>query len=558
MTRRVTRVRPAEGSGHVTAGDSGAGTARHAFESLLVEFPTARLSAVTSDGSPVLVPAEVRLGEGHVLSGLAGLQSYLPQDRPAVIDIFERCLRDGHAFGDVRMLNDASVTITVHIFDTLSEYGVMLVAWVPSLTQDVVSAVSLDDHSQVRTRLARVYKTRTAEVLGIDTAITEILGWTAADMVGKRSLEFIHLDDQGIAIESWAVMVTEPDSPRRSRIRHLAKNGEWLWFDVVHNQAVWDGQPCFVADMIDVSEEMATQQALEAREQLLAQLAQALPLGVFQTDASNQFRYTNNCLFEMMGTVGAADFESLLRWVHPDDRDDLRHAMRNTINEGADTELSVRVESPDRAARVCQFTVRRLIEDVTTAAGAVGCVVDITEQTAMRRELEHRATFDPLTSCYNRASIMSILTTALDAARVASPPTHTAVLFVDLDRFKEINDRLGHHIGDEFLVATAARVRGSLRDGAVLGRLGGDEFLVVIPGLAAVTDAMAVAERVARVLRDDIALSIGIVPSQASVGLAVAESRDTSAEQLVKRADAAMYQAKARGDAVVATAAQPG
>jgi diguanylate cyclase (GGDEF)-like protein len=229
--------------------------------------------------------------------------------------------------------------------------------------------------------------------------------------------------------------------------------------------------------------------------------------------------------------------------------------MRVTITDGTDTELSVRVESPDRTARVCQFTIRRLIEDMSTAAGAVGCVVDTTEQTVMRRELEDRATFDALTRCYNRAAIMSILGDSLDQAHDAATATHTAVLFID--RFKEINDRLGHHVGDEFLAATAARVRGCLRDGAVLGRLGGDEFLVVIPGLAAVTDAMAVAERVAGVLRDDIALSTGIVPSRASVGLAVATD-DTTAEQLVKQADAAMYQAKARGDAAVATASQLG
>lgn len=517
-------------------------------DTLLARYPMARLSAVTADGTPVLVPSDVNVGEHHVLSGTAGMQAYVPHDRSTLIEVFDRALRDGHAWGDVHLVHDPNLIVTVHMFDALHRFGVVLAVGVPAANQDVQGRAGRRELPAVRSRLARVYKSRTAQILGIDRATTDILGWTSDDMVGKRSLEFIHPDDQGLAIESWAVLATEPDAIRRVRIRHRSSGGDWIWFDVAHSASVWQGEDCFIADMIDVSQEMQTQQALEAREQLLAQLAQALPLGVFQIDSAHRFRYTNDCLFTMMGTTGAADFDALLQWVATDDKEALRSALSSVMNEDTDIELSVRVEPTGCPARVCQFTLRRLSSAAPELPGAVGCVVDITEQTVMRRELEDKATFDPLTRCYNRATIMSLLDLALSAEPLDGARPCTAVVFIDLDRFKEINDRFGHHIGDEFLVATAGRLRGALRPGASVGRLGGDEFLVVLPDIGSEAEAITVAQRLADSLHIDIALSIGLQACRASVGLAVQDSATTDSEALVNQADAAMYEAKARYD----------
>jgi diguanylate cyclase (GGDEF)-like protein len=123
----------------------------------------------------------------------------------------------------------------------------------------------------------------------------------------------------------------------------------------------------------------------------------------------------------------------------------------------------------------------------------------------------------------------------------------TAVMFVDLDRFKSINDRFGHHIGDEFLAATSARIQGQLREGSAVGRLGGDEFLIVMPGVESEEAAVAAAERVADSLREPIRLGIGAQPAQASIGLAVQRGPAGTAESLVNHADTAMYAAKAVG-----------
>jgi diguanylate cyclase (GGDEF)-like protein/PAS domain S-box-containing protein len=525
------------------------------FLAMLAAHPTARLSAVSVDGTPVPVPAQIALRPSHILSGTDGLKIYLPGDRSVLIDVFDRTLRGGQACADVHTLHEPGLTLTVHMFNTLEEYGAVLVIGVPAAVQTSNHVVSeIVEKPRVGSRLARIYKSRTGEILGIDRATTEILGWTSEQMTGLRSLEFIHPDDQGLAIESWAVMMSEPETMRRARIRHRSSAEVWIWFDVAHSPCTWDGAPCFVADLIDVSQEMETQRALEAREQLLAQLAQALPLGVFQIDADHQFLYTNDCLFQMMGTKAATDFDAMLQWVEPVDRDRLTDALLGVLTDGSDTELSVHVASSGGPTRVCQFTLRQLDSATTAGPGAVGCVVDITEQTAMRRELEDKATFDPLTRCYNRASIMAMLDRMLARDHEDNAPSRTAVMFIDLDRFKEINDRYGHGVGDEFLIATAARIGGSLRDGAALGRLGGDEFLVLLPDIASPAEAKAVAQRIADALRQEVSLSIGSEPCRVSIGLAIAGGAATTAQELVKAADVAMYEAKARGDRTVASA----
>jgi diguanylate cyclase (GGDEF)-like protein len=140
---------------------------------------------------------------------------------------------------------------------------------------------------------------------------------------------------------------------------------------------------------------------------------------------------------------------------------------------------------------------------------------------------------------------MSVLKSVLDAQ--SGSGDGTALLFIDLDDFKSVNDRFGHLAGDEFLAATAARLRGGVRESATVGRQGGDEFLVVCPGVASPDEAQGIADRIADLLRDDVALSVGTLPASASVGIAFTADPSVNGDTLVARADAAMYESKRRG-----------
>jgi diguanylate cyclase (GGDEF)-like protein len=166
-------------------------------------------------------------------------------------------------------------------------------------------------------------------------------------------------------------------------------------------------------------------------------------------------------------------------------------------------------------------------------------------------ELEHQALHDPLTGLPNRLLFSDRLAQALARARRRKEPI--AMLFMDLVNFKVVNDSLGHEVGDRSLKAVAGRLRDQLRPEDTFARLGGDEFAVLLEGFARVSDATAVAEQIAQILRDPVPLLEGqeiVVTSSIGISLNAPEtpsSEDAQENRLLRDADTAMYQAKANG-----------
>jgi len=170
---------------------------------------------------------------------------------------------------------------------------------------------------------------------------------------------------------------------------------------------------------------------------------------------------------------------------------------------------------------------------------------DIGAQKVLEAQLAHRAFHDPLTDLPNRALFMDRLDQSL--ARKTRQGGGLAVLFLDLDRFKIVNDSLGHDAGDRLLVAVAARLLGRLRPGDTASRLAGDEFTVLLEDLGAVGDAVAVAEDLLAALTDPVPVDEHEIHVTASVGIAFSADNEGGAAMLLRRADAAMYRAKRSG-----------
>ena len=171
-------------------------------------------------------------------------------------------------------------------------------------------------------------------------------------------------------------------------------------------------------------------------------------------------------------------------------------------------------------------------------------VADITKRKEFERQLRHQALHDTLTGLPNRALLLDRLGHAL--ARGRRERLLTAVLFIDLDRFKTINDTYGHDGGDRLLLAVAERLRAALRPSDTVARLGGDEFVVVCEALGNRHEAVAIAERLIGAMRAPVTLQGTAVVVSASVGLAVTEGDTHDPEQLLGDADLAMYRAKER------------
>jgi diguanylate cyclase (GGDEF)-like protein len=164
-------------------------------------------------------------------------------------------------------------------------------------------------------------------------------------------------------------------------------------------------------------------------------------------------------------------------------------------------------------------------------------------QTELNQQLGHQAAHDPLTGLFNRRGALD----ALDAALATATPTEpVGLLYLDLDRFKHINDTLGHRGGDQFIAVIADRLSRSIDPGATAGRIGGDEFIAVLPGCD-LGASMAIASRITAVLAQPVHAEGREVPSSVSVGVAVGPAHGEGSSELLRHANAALHRAKARG-----------
>ena len=234
------------------------------------------------------------------------------------------------------------------------------------------------------------------------------------------------------------------------------------------------------------------------------------------------------------------EHRSLADVVHPEDLPLLVSA------EGAGRHR--RLELRMRHRNGYWLSVEAIANDMSADANIDALVLtvrDVTERKAFEEQLRHRAFHDPLTQLANRALLSDRLQHAL--AREGRFEDQIAMLFVDLDDFKTVNDSLGHASGDELLVMVARRLRSCLRSADTAARLGGDEFGVLLEGVSDVDQAVTVAQRILDALMEPFSLGGLPVPLRASVGIAVGAAQTVSADELMRNADIAMYAAKRAG-----------
>lgn len=519
----------------------------------LEETSNALVAALTPEGFRIPLPDSVPV-TGHRALPVPDdrretmLDVIAPQDRVTVVQIWEQARATGLGFGTVHPLGEEDHWVNLTIVDAGDAHGTYLAL----MTDDAEEAGPVSDEVLAplivpqRPRVARTVKNMAAVFTAADPNVTAMLGWAPEELLGRRSSEFVHPDDAERAIGTWMQLLSEGAGTHRVRFRHLCADGSWLWVEVenVHNGAQDVDDVSIQAYISDISDEMAAHEALHRREQLFSRLAESLPTGVLQVQADGLVLYANTRLVELVALPRVTVVEELVERLADADRQPLRAAVQAAIDEQRDAELDVAVVVPGAGERRWTVTVAS-VADQEGRPGALLCISDVTERARMRAELEQRATFDALTSCLNRAATMAAVEQVLAGPTAAT----TAVVFVDLDGFKPVNDRYGHAAGDELLTAVAERLRGACRESDVVGRLGGDEFLLVCGGVSRPEALQLIADRVKGAFAAPVEVGGHSVAVGASVGVALAAPGMT-AEDVVARADAAMYDAKHRADGV--------
>jgi diguanylate cyclase (GGDEF)-like protein/PAS domain S-box-containing protein len=498
------------------------------------------------------------------------IDNVVAADRSIVVRLWLRVQEEGAASDKVRLLRKPSTWTTLHFIDMREVHGVLLGVIISS-DEQADGDGQLEELAPAPPRFCSLTEDEGARVLGCDDAFTDMFGYTADELIGNSVLDQIHPDDQGRAVEGW-LAVLSAGHDQQTRLRRRRKDGTYMWVDTtLRNLLNHPGRNYVLVEIIDISAEMQAQEALAEREELLRRLTAAMPVGLLQLDTERKLVYNNARLLEILFgsqtpalTLGSADTNAsderytsatsstILSTLTEQSAAELDAALAEVLGEGVDKDVEVDITLPSGTWRRALMSLRALLRPSGEVSGAITCVLDITDSARARQELEHRATFDPLTQCYNRSSVLSTLERELER----DDSNDTGVVYVDLDRFKPVNDKLGHAAGDELLVLVAERLKLASRDTDVAGRLGGDEFLIVLRDIPGPDMAMRAAERLCEALCDTFELSCGKVELRASIGVACSSGELLSAGELVKRADAAMYRSKEQGQCkpVLATA----
>jgi diguanylate cyclase (GGDEF)-like protein/PAS domain S-box-containing protein len=377
-------------------------------------------------------------------------------------------------------------------------------------------------------------------------------------LVGRHLSEFLPGDarDQ-TAAHLAAVMGGES---RRFATRFARADGVERWADVLAHPVREDGRVTQAVYLLrDVTEERAAAAALEEREAYFRTLLQHSSDVTSVFDARGVFAYVSPSVERVFGRAPAELIgRTVAEVTHPEDLPALRRAVLATAADpSTPVTLRYRVPHADGSWRQVESVGRNLLGE-PAVRGYVFNTRDVTERAELEAELTRQAYHDALTGLANRARFAERLGAALARARADADLARVAVLVLDLDGFKTVNDSLGHAAGDRLLVEVASRLLNATRGCDTVARLGGDEFAVLIEAVREDGDAVAVAERVVAALRPAfvvdgrqafVGTSVGIAraASAAEGGGAAAVEEPDPVAALLRDADAAMYQAKARG-----------
>jgi len=327
---------------------------------------------------------------------------------------------------------------------------------------------------------------------------------------------------------------------------HQRKNGSSFPVEVSARILTMDGKRFRLAIIRDISErKKAEDDIIKARDFYLS-LLDIFPNPVWRAGTDARRDYFNQAWLDFTGRESAQELGN--GWaasVHPDDLDACMDTYLNAVKDHRPFITEYRLRYHDGGYHWLTDHGKPFFDQHGAFAGFIGSCYDIQQIKNAEERMEFLANHDSLTRLPNRVLLHDRIDHALATAR--RDGRQVAVLFIDLDRFKAVNDSLGHATGDQVLRAFADRIRNCVRDADTVSRLGGDEFIVVIPELREVADAVPVAQKILDAMADDFIIEDYKIRITPSIGISASPHDGQDAETLIKNADTAMYNAKQSG-----------
>jgi diguanylate cyclase (GGDEF)-like protein/PAS domain S-box-containing protein len=386
--------------------------------------------------------------------------------------------------------------------------------------------------------------------LRTNRSLRELLGYPDEELLGKTFQDITYPDDLNVDLDYFERILAGEMRTYQVEKRYIHKEGHVVWallsVSLVHDE---EGKPLyFVSQIQDVSERKRAEQKIRDAEQRYRTLVEQIPAVTYvdPVDDPDTSLYTSPQIEQMLGYT-PQEWQNEKLWpkrLHPEDRERIL-AADERFEAGDEEPFSEEYRLLAKDGSV--VWVREEAVLIRDKAGEPlywqGVFYNLTERKALEERLHYQAYHDPLTDLPNRRLFANHLKGALERTHGRK----SAVLFMDLDNFKVVNDSLGHEVGDHLLVAVGQRLKGCLRKGEVAARLGGDEFTLLLENISSAGEAEEVAARIIRELKAPFAIEGHLIFATISIGIALSDAVGRAQEDLLMRAaDIALYRAKGR------------
>lgn len=379
----------------------------------------------------------------------------------------------------------------------------------------------------------------------VNKQLCKLTGCTEEELIGGGVAmpDLIHPDDLHIVQASVSERIQGRAEEARYRVRVRMKDGTLKHVEVHASKMVRNGKTVTYGTVIDVTEQVTAEIQLQENQERFESLFYNNPDAIFKFDLEGKFIDVNPGCTELIGYSAEKLLE--MSFAPLIVSEDLLTAFNNfqLAAEGTPSryELSVmRADGQRRNLEVTAFPMKQRGE----ITGVYGIAKDITEKIEHQKLMEEMVYFDSLTKLPNRKLFEDRLNQVLNLSKMDDNPV--AVLFIDLDRFKFINDSLGHHTGDQFLKIVAQRLQEGIGNTDTVGRFAGDEFAILLPD-AKEEEAVLLAKRLNAALAEPFEVDGHSLSVSASIGIAFNSMPGESVDSLIKKADTAMYFTKKLG-----------
>jgi diguanylate cyclase (GGDEF)-like protein/PAS domain S-box-containing protein len=382
----------------------------------------------------------------------------------------------------------------------------------------------------------------------VNESFCKILGYSQEELTGKPFAVFVHPDDIAMVLEKFAEGLGHPEAEYHMEFRAIHKDGHIVWIypsvsPIFYNNILCAG----MAIVFDITERKRLEETIKKSEERYRTILEEIQDNYFETDLAGNFVFVNDWMSRNMGyskeELIGMNYQVLAA------KEDIEVVYRdfNRVYRTGETMkgLSYKFIQKNGNVGFGELSISPIKDEAGNVIAFRGIARDVTERMRLERELNDIATHDFLTGLPNRLLLQDRLNVALAGA--VRNETKLAVMMLDLDRFKVVNDTFGHTMGDKVLRAAGERLSALVRKSDTVARVGGDEFLVLLPKVANLEDTIKVAHKILVAFRKPYILNDHKIRITTSVGIAIYPDDGEDSDALIKNADIAMYWVKEQG-----------